>query len=441
MTRNAVRMAALFGALPFLAAPRGAAQETAPADSARLSLDAWLSRQEADSDERFPDAVPRTSGAEADSLFAEWLRTGAAPAAARRASDAPGTVRMETGIASVRYDRVGGANVTGRIRFRVMAPLAPTLAVETGRAWAARRFTGKGSLSLGRRSAASADVTWGRTMPAYGDAGPPGNTVAALVAGEDWSDWMEEEGWRANLRRSARGVTVRAGWMALRQRSLPVRTQFALLDRDPAFRANPPIDDGRLRRMELEVTAGEPRESRWSGSVLLVQAGEGLGGDLEYRGIHGEILGRRSPGRGDELQVRLSAGAVSTGAPRQALPLLGGTRTLRGFAVNEVAFPRYVHLGLDYLVGTDLLRPLPGIGHLRLQLVPFLDAAHRLGDEAPTAAPLPDPPDWPSSTGLGVRYNALGIPGGEGQLRVDVAKRFDRGHEDWTVRAGVTWAR
>jgi hypothetical protein len=49
-----------------------------------------------------------------------------------------------------------------------------------------------------------------------------------------------------------------------------------------------------------------------------------------------------------------------------------------------------------------------------------------------------DPVEWKFATGLGLQYDALGIPGGTGQARLDVGRRLDRERDPWTYRFGFT---
>jgi hypothetical protein len=49
-----------------------------------------------------------------------------------------------------------------------------------------------------------------------------------------------------------------------------------------------------------------------------------------------------------------------------------------------------------------------------------------------------DRPEARFAAGLGVQRNVLGLPGGGGQLRLDIARRLDRADDAWTFRLGIT---
>jgi hypothetical protein len=48
---------------------------------------------------------------------------------------------------------------------------------------------------------------------------------------------------------------------------------------------------------------------------------------------------------------------------------------------------------------------------------------------------------WKFAGGLGIQMNLLGIPGGSGQVRFDIARRFDRADDAVTYRGSITLAR
>jgi hypothetical protein len=151
---------------------------------------------------------------------------------------------------------------------------------------------------------------------------------------------------------------------------------------------------------------------------------------------------RRTLRWGDEVRLRASGGVVEGEPPFQALRFVGGTRSLRGYAINEFPTRRSAAISLDYALGTDILRVVPLLGRLRLQLVPFADAAALFRLQRRDGSVLdPGRPPWRFSAGSGVQHNALGIPGGSGQVRLDVARRFDRARDAWSFRVGLTAAR
>jgi len=171
-------------------------------------------------------------------------------------------------------------------------------------------------------------------------------------------------------------------------------------------------------------------------------AGGGLRGDFAFDRYRAEVVARQRLWLGDEVKARLTGGTVEGDPPFQSLHHLGGTRTLRGYDVNEFPATRFVHLSLDYKLGTNVLGVVPFVRRLRLQPVPFADAAGIFRLQARDGTRIvPDDPLWRFSAGLGVQYNVLGVPGGKGQARLEAARRLDRADDATTYRLGFTFER
>jgi hypothetical protein len=226
-----------------------------------------------------------------------------------------------------------------------------------------------------------------------------------------------------------------ASWQDELQESLANEARFTLFEGQQDFRPNPPIEDGRLRAMELGLSWGDVAEGTHAGDVHVARAGSGLGGDFDFDRVRGGLVGRRRLWFGDELKARGTAGSVRGSAPLQALHHVGGTKLLRGYEINEFATRRFAHLALDYTIATDPLGSIPFLRHLRLQPVPFFDAAAVLETRTRNDT------FWRFSAGVGIQRNLLGIPGGKGQLRVELARRLDRGEDATTARVGFTMER
>jgi hypothetical protein len=285
-------------------------------------------------------------------------------------------------------------------------------------------------------------VAHAREVYAFGSGGMPGNSLLAITAGKDWNDWYRAEGWSADLALRAGRAAIALGGSVQDQESLSNATDFTLFEGDGAFRGNPAIDDGAVRWLHAAVSAGDAESGRLAAGAVAAVAGGGLGGDFSFNRYRAEVVARQRLWRGDEVKARLTGGTVEGDPPFQSLHHLGGTRTLRGYDVNELPASRFVHLALDYKLGTNLLDAVPFVRRLRLQPVPFLDAAGIFRLQARNGAlVVPGDPRWRFSTGVGLQYNVLGIPGGRGQVRLEAARRLDRGEDASTWRLGFTFER
>ncbi|MBD3161780.1 MAG: hypothetical protein GF346_05890, partial [Candidatus Eisenbacteria bacterium] len=340
-----------------------------------------------------------------DSLVHHFDSTGVAP---DPTPGRPPRLGVDTGIAGLRYNRVEGLGARASLGVRL--PVRPRLTVggwvgyETAPEeidWEAAVRTGRIGLLGGSR----VRVLHTRKVLSYGSGGIVGNTVTALVAGDDFDDYFRRKGWEIGIFRSISGIDLDLSFRIEDQESVPAATDFSLFGGDDPFRPNPAIDDGEARILMLEM---DPSES-FDRAILLrgegAFAGSGLGGDFDYRSGAAEATGIVRPWLGDRAILRL-AGAIVEGdsVPYQAAHHLGGFATLRGYGVNEFHADRFVHVGFDYEIGTNLLRPIPGLGGLRLQFVPFFDAAAFLPFRGPDEA------EHRFAAGLGIQKNLFGIP-------------------------------
>lgn len=431
--------------LPAVAGATGGRDHDAgPADSARVDpLRGYLDSLSRFGERRFsetslggsslPDSV-------VDSLAHRYDSTGEAPVPARSGDR---RLRVAPGLAGLRYNRVEGLGA--RASLVVRPPGRPRLDVggwigyETAPEevdWEAGIRTGRIAPLGGLRLRALHT----RQVVAYGSGGIVGNSLTSLIAGDDFDDYHRRKGWEFGLDRPFRRMMLDLSYRIEDQESIAAAADWSLFGGKNAFRPNPAIDDGEARILRLSVrrraAAGGAPSVRWEGSI----AGSGLGGDLDYRSSRAEGVGALRPWRGDRAIVRL-AGGVAEGdtVPRQAAHLLGGFATLRGYGVNEIAARRFLHLGIDYEIGTDLLRPLPLLRRLGVQFVPFFDGAAILALQGPDGGLVrPDDPLFRFAAGLGIQRNLLGIPGGVGQLRFDLGRRLDRADDAWTYRFRIT---
>jgi hypothetical protein len=419
------------------AAADSAAAESTAADST-AALDNYLRQLEDRTQQDFLLEELSISDTEVDSLLLDWQRNGVpeAPAGATR----PDRWRLERELGGVRYNRVEGLNLMPELTLR--PPRWPAAAFgRVGYGWASRKWTWRGGVggTLPLRGRPTLEIEHAREVYAYGAGGLPGNSMIALFTGRDYDDYFLGEGWTARLGLQGARAAAKLRWREENQSSLERRAELTLFEGDRAFRPNPAIDDGTLRALDLGLVLGNPSVDRLGGTLNVATAGGPLGGRFDYERYRGEVIGRQRLWLGDEIRARLTAGHVEGDVPYQALHHVGGTRLLRGYEINEIPARQFTALSLDYKVGTNILGYVPWVRRLRLQPVPFFDAAAVFETQREDGTPvrLRDP-EWRFSAGVGIQQNILGIPGGSGQVRLDVARRLDRADDTMTYRLGFT---
>jgi hypothetical protein len=424
------------------------AQAPAPADStprppaatADSSLSNYLDDLADRTDEAFRLQALSISDAEVDSLVRAWEATGEMPEPANGYVEYERRWRLDTELAGFRYNRVEGVNVIPGAELSVPTPFPLRAFGQVGYGWASEEVTWRGGLRV-RFSPGPVDptleVAHARDVYSYGSGGIAGNSLNALLLGEDWDDYFLAEGLSATLGVTPGRVGIGLGFRAEDLESLSNATDFSLAS--GSFRPNPPIDPGESRIAKLKFAFGDEDRGSFAASASGRVSGRALGGDFDYESWRAEIVGRKLLWLGDLLTARLMGGAATGDVPWQGLHLLGGFETLRGYDVNEIPARQFAHARLDYKLGTDLLKWVPFVGRLHLQPGPFFDAAAIFQGQERDGTPVHFADvQYRFSTGIEIRQNLLGVPGGGGQLRLDITRRLDRGHDAWTYRFGFT---
>ncbi|MEZ5064597.1 MAG: BamA/TamA family outer membrane protein [bacterium] len=420
---------------------------TTPADSAAARpLDSYLQNLSGRRDDDFALEALSISDAEVDSLIRVFEAGGGEPLV--RDGDvgpAPTSWRFDVELGAARFNRVEGLNVMPALTIRPPTARRIWGHARAGWGWAAGEPTWRGEIGIPltrNLRAPTLILAHERDVFAYGAGGLPGNSVLALTVADDLNDYYRGQGWSAQLGWTPGRLGVSIEVAEEKQESLPNETDFALFEDGTQYRVNPRIDDVTLRLTQTRIRLGDESLDRLAGVMAWTHAGQGLGGDRDFDSVRADVVGRRRLWFGDEAKLRLTAGTATGDVPFQALHFVGGTRLLRGYEINEFPTRQFLAAAFDYKIGTDLLHWIPFLRHARVQFVPFADAAARFEtQDADGVVSKLDTPDWRFSTGLGIQHNILGIPGGQGQLRLDAVKRLDRGDERITWRLGLTWER
>jgi hypothetical protein len=429
---------AFAGAEEPLQAPTDSTAAAAPSDP----LSNYLDDLSSETEESFGTDIFSISDAEIDSLVRIYEETGRSPWEEDSRHGGRRGWSFDYGVEGLRYNRVEGINLTAE--GSVEAPTSRTLRAfgELGYAWALEKGTWlagvRGRLANGG-GAPTLEANYGRRIPVYGSGDIPGNTAAALFFGEDYGDYFLSERWSFWFQWSPGPARLDLNYRIEKQQSVRKQTDWSLFESDAVFRSNPPIDDADVRLIQLTLGYGDAKLGPWAAELEAVTAGRGLGGDFDYESFQAELIGRRTIWFGDQITVKATGGGTTGDTPYQALHHLGGFRLLRGYDINEIPARQFAHLRLDYKIGTDVLGVIPYVNRLRLQLVPFFDSAAIFELQGRDGSVIdPVDPEFRFSSGFGVQKNLLGIPGGSGQLRLDLARRLDRDDDAMTFRVIIT---
>lgn len=184
------------------------------------------------------------------------------------------------------------------------------------------------------------------------------NSLALLVAHEDWRDYFEREGLGAYLAwRVPDFSTVSAHLRSDQYRSLVMsRHVRSWLHTDRPLRGNPAIDEGEAHRALLRLERLAHRTSRMRGGLYhwieLQRAGGQLGGDFDFTRALADVRSvlRLSPAV--TLALRAVGGATLSGElPSQERFAVGGVDGLRAHRIGAFRGDQMALVQAEYTVG------------------------------------------------------------------------------------------
>lgn len=248
----------------------------------------------------------------------------------------------------VRYNRVEGVSVGARVEARPPTPVGPVGVALTARLGSGDRVL-NARLDLTRETLARRlTLSAFHELAAVDDRGrhlEVGNSVNAFLFGRDDGDYYRRSGVALTWTPPAaerQGFRVR-GW-AERHRAVAAETDFALwhlTDGGLGFRDNLQATEG------WEYGGSVSLRPWWGTDPRLAQGGLDLtlqAGDGDWRYAQASLEGRAALPLADRLRLGLEAGGGTSWGdpPPQRYFLLGGPRTLRGYAPRTTGGVTYL---------------------------------------------------------------------------------------------------
>ncbi|MBM3321737.1 MAG: BamA/TamA family outer membrane protein [Candidatus Eisenbacteria bacterium] len=242
------------------------------------------------------------------------------------------------------------------------------------------------------------------------------NFAAALLIKEDFFDFVWTKGWSARLVLDAGNHSLSGGYAATEDEPIAKNTDWSLFGRGKTFRENlfaePDGIAGTNRRIEGRYAYDSRNYAKGPSLGWLVDlqgdyAGWELGGNHDYwRGI-AEIRRFQKLAPRLHFDFRLLGGAIRGNPPPQELFRIGGIGTLRAHRFKELVGERLFLANIEYRASV----------WSSLQTVFFADLgdAWRSGERETF--------DLESDMGIGLQNE-------RGDVRVDFARRIDRGADE-----------
>jgi hypothetical protein len=264
------------------------------------------------------------------------------------------------------------------------------------------------------------------------------NSLAALFLREDFRDYFRAKGYTAWISKDfEEAIHFRLAFWSGEYESMKKETDWSFFGGDKKFRGNPPVAEGTENKLRLEVIIDRldnplfPMEG-WYLEGAFEKGGDFLGGDFDQSGVFltGKIL---KPTISNQRLV-LTARYGSRGDSRapQHLMSLGGITTLRGYKYKAYRNGSNLAFGtFQYYFNGDILQKLPLQRiplYSSLGLILFVEVGALWNGEASglIATNVGDSPDWKSDAGFSLTVTGEFI-------RVDFARRLDRGHAEWEI--------
>jgi hypothetical protein len=405
----------------------------APATGAGDPYTSFLDSLRAGSEETMDRRGAQETWPAADSLAGLLVVHGPAYAdSLPRFHHAPG-VKFDLTPELTAYNRVDGFRLGGGAKLRAGGF---SLDGAAGYGFSSEDWRHRERVAYDTGSHGTFSYQYGDLLEHYGAGPVPANSIHALIAGADDQDYLQRRGSTVEWSLERERGTVSAAYAVVDERSAPAETDWNLFSRDRGPRPNPPIDEGRARRLTFDASTTRIvrplRGARFRLGADAEIAGYGLGGDFDYDRYRLLLDSRWPVLRRDNLDLRFEIGAARNGPPKQSRFYLGGPAVMRAYGVNELEGDRYVFTGLDYLVGTDLFAQMH-LPQVQLQFIPFFELGAAWTDENGLGLwSSPESHDWRSDAGLGIQRLILF----DAILRLDLAWRLDRGSDRFVYRFG-----
>jgi hypothetical protein len=239
------------------------------------------------------------------------------------------------------------------------------------------------------------------------------NFAAALLLNEDFFDYVWSRGWFTRLVYDRGSHLLSGGYGEVEDEPIAKNTEWSLFGRGKEFRENlfaaPPGVEGKNHRVEGRYeydnrNYGDTPTLGWLLGLQADYAGWELGGDHDYwRGI-AEIRRYQKLMPGLQLDFRALGGTSRGDVPLQELFRIGGVGTMRAHRLKELAGTRLFLANVESRIAV----------WNELHIAFFAD----LGDAWRTEERREF--DLESDMGFGLMNK-------EGDLRIDFARRLDRG--------------
>ena len=258
------------------------------------------------------------------------------------------------------------------------------------------------------------------------------NSLSALLLHEDFMDFYRLQGYGGYVKQKFfRALELKAGYYEEQQSSLRRRTDWALFGGHKKFRENPPIQEGNFRGIKGQIVL-DTRDSRrapergWYLQALAEYFPNDFTSDYYYQRYILDFRRYQPISDGEILRFRIRLGDSRGDLPVQKWFDFGGISTLRGYRYKSFTGTRMALANLEYFLKWDEIGWKPDIPLMdAFNLILFADAGSAWASSGKQFADLTYR-DFASDVGIALANS-------DGQIRLNFAKRTDRGFDSMRI--------
>lgn len=269
------------------------------------------------------------------------------------------------------------------------------------------------------------------------------NSAAAFLLKEDFQDYYLREGWSAYINQYiTTELQWTLGWESEQYHSVEKNTNWSLFGGKKKFRENPAMSIGKCSGLSINIRFDSRNSIRettrgWYVELDAMKAGGTYKGEYEFDHMVLDVRRYQPLGFGDGVDMRLRIGAAKGEVPWQHRFYLGGIGTLRGFRYKSSP-DGYLSPGgnqmilgqIEYRIGSQSFPDEVGLGVFDyFNLILFTDIGWVSESEDSNSM----------FKGFSELHHSklkndvgLALASHSGHVRIEVARRTDRGYKPFT---------
>lgn len=188
--------------------------------------------------------------------------------------------------------------------------------------------------------------------------GPKENSLYSVLAREDFMNYFSRDGASIHVAQYYRmNSRITVSFDVDKYSSLSDMTNWSIFGGDKVFRANPPITDGMMRSIVVDLQHRKYRgDTKRTGWIADLRGEATVSGDFDFRMLTADVIRYQPLVRGIQLNMRMRAGTSGGLLPPQRNYQIGGFNTLNAFPYKEFTGNRLALFNCEFLFNPELFK-------------------------------------------------------------------------------------